>query len=265
MPCQTESMASTNRTITLGGREVSRIGLGTNRLTNIAEDREFLGAAVAEGLRMIDTAHLYTSGESEKAIGEALAPFAAGVVVATKGGYNDPSPDKLRAEIEQSLVSLRRDSIELYYLHRPHSDEEFEAALDVLAEEHRAGRIERIGLSAVSVGQIERARQVVPIAAVQNEYHLGERRHEPEIDHCERNGIAFVPYYPLRRNDDSAVERIADEHGATLHAVIIAWLLQRSPAMLPIPGTRDIAHFKANRAAFALELSEAEISALNRS
>ena len=162
------------RTITLGDYRVNRIGLGTNRLTDTAENRDFLRRAVEAGVDLIDTAHLYTGGASERAVGAALSPFSDDLVVATKGGY-DPGggrPERLRAELEESFERLRTDTIALYYLHRVDPGVRLEETLSVLRDYRDAGRIRHVGLSQVTVEQIERARTVLPIAAVQNEYNL---------------------------------------------------------------------------------------------
>ena len=224
------------RTATLGDYSFDRIGLGTNRLTDTPENHEFLRGAVDAGLRFIDTAHLYSGGESESAIGAALAPFQDDLVVATKGGYRPGSgrPDRLRAELEESFERLRTDTITLYYLHRVDPEVPLEESLSVLREYHDAGRIEHVGVSDVSVDQIERARAVVPIAAVQNQYNLAERKYEDVVDHCEREGLLFVPYYPL--------------HGRGSSQDKLAWLLERSPCIVPIPGTLSLDHLKANLA-----------------
>jgi pyridoxine 4-dehydrogenase len=225
------------RTAALGDYSFERIGLGTNRLTDTPEHLEFLRGAVETGLRFIDTAHLYAGGESERAIGAALAPFPDDLVVATKGGYRPGSgrPDRLRAELEESFERLRTATIALYYLHRVDPEVQLEESLGVLREYHDAGRIEHVGVSDVNVDQIERARSVVPIAAVQNEYNLAERRYEDVVDFCEREGLLFVPYYPL--------------HGPGSTRDKLAWLLERSPCIVPIPGTLSLEHLKANLAA----------------
>jgi len=213
--------------------DVPRIGLGTNRLTT---DRvAFVREAVAAGVRHIDTAHLYTGGDSERAIGE--AGLGDDVLVATKGGYRpgEGRPEVLASQIEQSLQSLRTDAIGLYYLHRVDPETPLEESLGAIKAYVDRGAIRHVGISDVSVDQIERARQIVPIASVQNEYSLAERRHEDVIDYCEREGIAFVPYYPLEGADDAAQA--------------LRWLLERSPVILPIPGTLSIEHLRANLAA----------------
>src|SRR4051794_15484040 len=189
----------TPRTIRLAGTEVPRIGLGTNRLRDTDEHHAFLRAAADAGLRHIDTAHLYTDGESEAAVGAALSPFDDGLVVATKGGYGGAGrgrPKALRAEIEESLRRLRTEVIDLYYLHRVDPETPLEESLGAIAEQRDAGRIRHIGISEVSVEEIERARAVVKIAAVQNHYNAVERGHDAVVDHCEAQGIVFVPYFP---------------------------------------------------------------------
>ena len=252
-------------TLTLAGVEVPRVGLGTNRLTPAPQHVEFLREAVAAGLRHIDTAHLYTGGESELAIGAALGGDRDGVLVATKGGYRrgEGRPDVLTAQIEQSLRALRTDAIGLWYLHRVDPDTPLEETLGTLREHVDAGRIRHVGLSDVSVEQIERAREVVPIAAVQNEFSLAERGDDEVIDHCTAQGIVYVPFFPLRGGDGKALREIAGRHGVSENAVKIAWLLHRSPAVLPIPGTLSIAHLRENIAALDLRLSDDEIAALD--
>jgi pyridoxine 4-dehydrogenase len=253
------------QTITLGSVSVPRIGLGTNRLTTTDENIAFVRAAVEAGLAHIDTAHLYTSGESEATLGRALDLPLAGSVVATKGGYGEDEgrADVLRGQIDESLRRLQTDVIDLYYLHRVHDRTPLEESMGVIAEARAAGKIRDVGISEVGVGQIERARAVVPITAVQNRYNLGDREHDPVIDHCAANGIAFVPYYPMRGRDSEAVGQIAARRGITTGQVALAWLLHRSPAVLPIPGTLSLDHLRENLAALELELSEDELAALS--
>ncbi|HEX8646631.1 MAG TPA: aldo/keto reductase [Thermoleophilaceae bacterium] len=250
--------------IELGDTPLARIGLGTNRLTNTPENARFVQEAVAAGVGMIDTAHLYTSGESERAIGAALAPVPEGCMVATKGGYGagNGHPDKLRAQIEESLRRLRTDSIGLYYLHQVDPQTPLEDSLAVIAEYRERGAIRHAGVSNVSVEQIERARAVVPIAAVQNHYNLEERACDDVVDHCAANGIVFVPYFPLRAGGGRAAAKIADGHGATPGQIALAWLLRRSPTTLPIPGTLSIEHLRENMAAAEIELSDEDFEAL---
>jgi pyridoxine 4-dehydrogenase len=247
--------------VTVGDRQIKRIGLGTNRLTDKEANRSFLKEAVAAGLDFIDTAHVYTNGESEKAIGATLSPFPEDLVVATKAGYRSTTLDDLRSEIEQSFRRLRTDRITLYYLHRARPEIPLEESVGVLKEFVDAGRIAHIGLSEVSVEQITQARAVAPIAAVQNEFNIGERKWDAVIDHCEAEGIVFVPFYPLH-GDYAAVVEVAERHGATANQLKLAWLLRRSPTVAPIPGTLSIDHLKENLAALDLELSAEDLEAL---
>lgn len=248
----------------LGDTPVARIGLGTNRLTNTPANVAFVREAVDAGVGLVDTAHLYTRGASEATIGAALSPAPEGCVVATKGGYGagEGRPEVLRAQIEESLRRLRTDSIDLYYLHRVDPQTPLEESLGVIKEQRDRGSIRHVGISEVSVDQIERARRVVPIAAVQNEYNLAERAHDDVIDHCAEHGIVFVPYYPLGADGGRAAAEIAERHGATPAQVALAWLLRRSPATLPIPGTLSIEHLRENLAAAEIELSDEEFAAL---
>jgi aryl-alcohol dehydrogenase-like predicted oxidoreductase len=248
-------------TVTLGGREIKRIGLGTNRLTDTEANRSFLKQAVDAGLDFIDTAHVYTDGDSEQTIGAALAPFSDELVVATKAGYTGTELPELRSQVERSFERLRTDRITLYYLHRVHPQIPIEESVGVLAEFVDAGRIDHVGLSEVSVEQITRAQAVTPIAAVQNEFNLRERKWDPVIDHCEAEGIVFVPFFPLRADSD-AVAEVAERHGATANQVKLAWLLARSPNVAPIPGTLSIDHLKENLGALDLELRDEDLAAL---
>jgi aryl-alcohol dehydrogenase-like predicted oxidoreductase len=250
--------------LTLGDIEVARIGLGTNRLRNTPERVEFIRQAVAAGIGLIDTAHTYTDGESETTIGAALSPIPEGVVVATKGGYapGTGNPVALGEQIEESLLRLGTESIGLYYLHRVDPETPLEESLRAIAEYRERGQIRHVGLSQVDVEQIERAREVVPITAVQNQYNLSERRYEDVVDHCAREGIVFVPYFPLGGDGGAALDEIAERHGATPSQVALAWLLRRSPTMLPIPGTLSLEHVRENLAALELELADDEFEAL---
>ena len=251
--------------LTLGESQVARIGLGTNRLTNTPEHIDFLKAAVAAGVRHIDTAHSYTGGESEETIGAALSPFTDGVVVATKGGYRpgEGRAEVLRTQIAQSLRRLQTDSIALYYLHRVDPETTLQESLRTIKEYRDSGKIRHVGLSEVGVEQIERAREIVPIAAVQDQYNLSERRWEDVVDHCAREGIVFVPFFPLRADGGRPLAEIAKRHDATPAQITLAWLLRRSPAMLPIPGTLSPDHLKQNLAALEIELSDADFNALS--
>jgi len=245
-----------------GDIDVQRIGLGTNRLRNTPANLAFLREAVAAGIGHIDTAHTYTGGESEETIGEALSPTPKQCIVATKGGWASGRPDALRTEIEESLRRLRTDSIPLYYLHRPDPDTPLEDSLAAIKEYHDTGTIRHVGVSNVGIDQIEQARAVVPITAVQNSYSLSERHHEDVVDYCATEGIVFVPYFPLRADADTTFFEIAKRHNAANAQIALAWLLKRSPTMLPIPGTLSLDHLNENLAAPEIELSDADFQAL---
>jgi pyridoxine 4-dehydrogenase len=246
----------------LGDVEVARIGLGTNRLTNTRENVELVREAAAAGVNVIDTAHTYTAGESEATIGAALSPLRADVVVATKGGWNTGRPEAIQAEIRRSLRRLRTDSIALYYLHRVDPQTPIEESVGAIKEQRDSGQIRHVGLSNVSVEQIERARALVPVAAVQNHYSLSERKDEDVVEYCAREGIVFVPYFPLRRVRGPSLDEIAARQGATTAQIALAWLLRRAPVTLPIPGTLSLEHMRENLAAMEIELTEAEFQAL---
>jgi len=249
----------------VGDLEVGRIGLGTNRLTRTPANVAFIKAAIAAGVRMIDTAHLYTGGQSEETIGAALSPMPEGCVVATKGGFGGAGrgrPEVLRAEIEESLRRLRTDRIALYYLHRVDPQTPLEESLGTIREHVDKGVIRHVGISQVDIDQVERARRIVPIVAVQNQYNLTERGSDAVIDYCAAEGIVFVPFFPLRGDGGAALAAIAKRHRATSRQIVLAWLLRRSPAMLPIPGTLSLEHLKENLAAEKIQLTDAEFESL---
>ncbi len=251
-------------TVTLGETPLARIGLGTNRLTQTRENVAFVREAVAAGVSLIDTAHVYTGGESEETIGAAVSDLPEECLIATKGGYGtgNGSREVLSAQIEESLRRLRTNTIGLYYLHRPDPRTPLEESLEIIGEYRDRGSIRYVGVSNVSVEQIERAREVVDVAAVQNEYNLSERGHDDVVDYCAANGIVFVPYYPLQVNGGSRAAEIATRHGVTPEPVALAWLLRRSPTTLPIPGTLSLEHLKDNLAATEIELTDDEFAAL---
>ena len=257
---------TTTRTLRLAGVDVPRVGLGTNRLTTTKANVAFLREAVDAGLRHVDTAHLYTGGDSEETIGAAFGDGAPeDLVVATKGGYGGAGqgrPEVLHAQIEQSLRALRVDAITLYYLHRVDPETPLEESLGAISEHVDRGAIRHVGVSSVTVEQLERARRVLPIAAVQNQYNLGDRRDDAVVEHCAEHGIAFVPYFPLRGGDGPAIGRIAERHGVTPNAVRLAWLLRRAPVVAPIPGTLSIDHLRENLAALDVELTSEDAAEL---
>ena len=249
----------------LGDTDVPRIGLGSNRLSYTDEHVAFIREAVDAGIGHIDTAYLYAGGDSETTIGASLSPVPHDIVVATKGGYapGEGRPEVLKAQIDESLKRIQADTIALYYLHRVDPETPLEESLGAIKEAVDAGKVRHVGISDVTVEQIERARAVLPITAVQNHYSLAERKYEDEVDYCAREGIVFVPYFPLRGVDHPALDSIAQKHGATGSQIALAWLLRRSPAMLPIPGTLSLEHVRENLGALRIELSDEEYDALS--
>ena len=247
----------------LGDVPLERIGLGTNRLKSTPENVAFIRAAVAAGVGLIDTAHSYTGGDSEQTIGAAFSSSGDRCAVATKGGWGSGRPDVLRAEIEESLRRLRTETIDLYYLHKPDPETPLEDSLAVIDEHRQRGAIQHVGVSNVTVDEIERAREVAPIAAVQNHYNLSERRHDDVVDYCADNDIIFVAYFPLRADGGPAAAEIAKRHASTPAQIALAWLLKRSPTTLPIPGTLSREHLSENLAAAEIELTDEEFEALS--
>lgn len=279
----TELSASAAGEVSLGGEvSVYRLGFGAMRLTGQGiwgppSDRNaalaVLRRAVELDINFIDTADSYGPHVSEELIAEALFPYPAGLVIATKGGWNRPGPNQwthdatpahLRAAVEGSLKRLRVDRIELYQLHAPDPVVPFEASVETLAELQKEGKIHLIGLSNVTQEHIERARKIAPIVSVQNRYSFADREWDYVVDYCERNKIAFIPWFPLGAGKvaGEALARVARTHHATPHQVALAWLLQRSPVMLPIPGTSSVQHLEENVAAASLRLSKEEFDAL---
>jgi pyridoxine 4-dehydrogenase len=252
--------------VRLGSADINRIGLGTNRLTDTKDHRSFVADAVGAGINFIDTAHLYTGGESEATIGAALAPLPTEVVVATKGGFRDGRPESLAAEIDTSLQRLRVETIDLYYLHRVDSEVPLERSLEAILEAREHGKLRHIGLSEVGVDEIERARKLTPIVAVQNHYSLTERKYDDVIDYCKREQILFVPFYPLGGRSGlrgDAIDEVATSRGASAAQIALAWLLKRSPVVTPIPGTLSLDHLQENLAALEVELTDEEFDSLS--
>jgi aryl-alcohol dehydrogenase-like predicted oxidoreductase len=278
-----EVSASAAGNISLGGEiSVHRLGFGAMRLTGEGiwgppKDRKgaiaVLRRAVELDVNFIDTADSYGPHANEELIAEALFPYPAGLVVATKGGWNRPGPNQwthdatpahLRSAVEGSLKRLRLDRIEVYQLHTPDPVVSFEASMETLAQLRNEGKIRLIGLSNVTQEHIERARKIVPIVSVQNRYSFADREWDYVVDYCERNGIAFIPWFPLGagRVAGDVLDRIARAHQATPMQVAIAWLLRRSPHMLPIPGTSSVEHLEENVAAASLRLTDEEFKKL---
>lgn len=280
-----ETSAKLAGAVSLGGEvPVHRLGFGAMRLTgegiwgppkNRTEAIAVLRRAAGLGVNFIDTADSYGPNVSEELIAEALFPYPKDLVIATKGGWNRPGPNQwthdatpahLRKAVEGSLKRLRLERIELYQLHTPDPVVPFEDSVGTLAQLKSEGKIRLIGLSNVTQEHIERARRIVPIISVQNRYSFADREWDYVVDYCDRNGIAFIPWFPLGagRMAGQTLDQIARAHQATPHQVAIAWLLKRSPIMLPIPGTSSVKHLEENVAAASLQLSDEEYQKLSR-
>jgi pyridoxine 4-dehydrogenase len=269
--------------VSLGGEiSVNRLGFGAMRLTGEGiwgppKDRKgalaVLRRAVELHVDFIDTADSYGPHVSEELIAEALFPYPAGLVIATKGGWNRPGPNQwthdatpghLRKAVEGSLKRLRLDRIDVYQLHIPDPVVSFEASVETLAQLRDEGKIRHIALSNVTQEHIERARRIVPIVSVQNRYSFADREWDYVVDYCESNGIAFIPWFPLGAGKvaGEVLNQIAQAHRASPTQVALAWLLRRSPMMLPIPGTSSIEHLEQNVAAVSLRLTDEEFRRL---
>lgn len=272
-------------TVALAGKvTVNRLGYGAMRITGpgIWGPPQDLDAAIAVlrravelGVNFIDTADSYGPGVSEELIAEALHPYPRGLVIATKGGWKRPGPDQwthdsspkhLREAVESSLRRLRLDRIELYQLHTPDPAIDFEASIATLAELQAQGKIHLIGLSNVTQEHIERARKAVEIVSVQNRYSVFDREWEHVVDYCDKNSIAFIPWFPLGAGGvgHDILARIAQARGVKPIQIAAAWLLQRSPIMLPIPGTSSVEHLQENIAAAAIRLAPQEFRELDQ-
>jgi pyridoxine 4-dehydrogenase len=279
-----EISASRAGDISLGGElTVHRLGFGAMRLTGEGiwgppKDRKgalaVLRRAVELDVNFIDTADSYGPHANEELIAEALFPYPPGLVIATKGGWNRPgpnqwthdaSPSHLREAVESSLKRLRLDRIDVYQLHTPDPVVSFEASVETLAELRDEGKIRLVGLSNVTQEHIERARKIVPIVSVQNRYSFADREWDYVVDYCQRNRIAFIPWFPLAagRVAGEVLNRFARAHGASPTQIALAWLLKRSPIMLPIPGTSSVEHLEQNVAAASLRLTEDEYQQLS--
>lgn len=242
-----------------GEIEIHRVGLGTNRIQNDDASRAILPAALDLGVNLIDTADIYARGVSEQVIGETIAADPR-ALVATKGGYHGAAPERIATAIDASRTRLGLETIELYYLHRPDSDFPIEQSIDPILSAKQDGRIRHIGLSNVTLDQLDRVRSLTPIAAVQNQYNLENTGQEDVIDYCERHSIMFVPFFPLRGSERA--KKIAGRLGADRNQVVIAALLARSPVVVPIPGTRNPRHLAANVGAAELTISGEDLESL---
>jgi pyridoxine 4-dehydrogenase len=261
---------------------VHRLGFGAMRLTGEGiwgppQDRKaalaVLRRAVELEVNFIDTADSYGPRFSEELIAEALFPYPKGLVIATKGGWNRPGPNQwthdatpehLREAVEGSLKRLRLDRIDVYQLHTPDPVVPFEVSVETLAGLQDEGKIRLIGLSNVTQEHIERARKIVPIVSVQNRYSFADREWDYVVDYCESHGIAFIPWFPLGagRVAGEALNKIAQAHQSGSKQVALAWLLRRSPIMLPIPGTSSVEHLEENVAAASVHLTNEEYERL---
>src|SRR6266436_5050178 len=278
---------ATNPTWQLGGDlPVNRLGFGAMRITGEGiwgwpPDRnnalKVLKRAVELGVNLIDTADAYGPETSELLIAEALHPYPKGLVIATKGGLTRPGPSQwvpngrpehLKQAVEMSLKRLRLERIDLYQLHTIDPRVPLEASLGALKEMQDAGKIRHVGLSNVSPEEIVRARKVVPIVSVQNQYNIEDRKWEKTLVYCEKEGLGFMPWSPIGGGrglkPENALEKAARDRGVSVIQVALAWLLERSPVMLPIPGTSSIAHLEENVAAEKLKLTPAEWKAIER-
>jgi aryl-alcohol dehydrogenase-like predicted oxidoreductase len=270
-----------------GGLTVHRLGFGAMRITgdgvwgepkDPAEAKRVLRRAVELGVNFIDTADSYGPEVSERLIAEALHPYPAGLVIATKGGLTRQGPNKWlpvgRAEyltqcVEMSLRRLKLDTIDLYQLHRIDPKTPLEESLGALVKLHKQGKIRHIGLSEVSVKEIEQARRIHPIVSVQNRYNLSDRAHEDVVQYCEKHQLGFIPWFPVAAGKlakpGGRLDEAAHQHKATLAQLSLAWLLHHSPAILPIPGTSSVRHLEENVAAAQLNLSSDDWSQIERS
>jgi pyridoxine 4-dehydrogenase len=273
-------------TILLGDLRVQRLGFGAMRIS-VARNpdgvsdpelaRQLVRRAVDRGVTYIDTANIYGLGRSEELIAEALRPYPADLVIGTKAGYETrrlasgeqrlpPSgrPEHLRAECEKSLRRLGLAQLDLYQLHTPDPDVPYAESVGALVELRAAGKIRHIGISNVSLDQLAEARSLCEVVSVQNRYNVGDRESEPLLDVCEQEGIAFIPWQPIVRDERriEIAQQIATAHDASAQQIALAWLLRRSPAMLPIPGTTNVAHLDANLDAAWIELTDDEFARL---
>ena len=274
-PAVTE--ACTNSLFRLGGDlSVNRLGFGAMRITGEGiwgwppdrdNARKVLRRAVELGVDLIDTADAYGPETSELLIAEALHPYPKDLVIATKGGLTRPGPGQwvpngrpeyLTRCVENSLKRLQLERIDLYQLHRIDPKVPMEESLGALKKMQEAGKIRHVGLSEVSPEEIDRARKVLPIVSVQNQYNIGNRKWEKTLTYCEKEGLRFMPWSPIGGNrglKDNALEAAARDYHASVVQLALAWLLHRSPAMLPIPGTSSVAHLEENMAAAKLKLT----------
>lgn len=269
-----------------GDMTVNRLGFGAMRITgegiwgepkDAVEAKRLLRRVVDLGINFIDTADSYGPEVSERLLAEGLYPYAKGLIIGTKGGLTRSGPgiwepvgrpEYLRQCVELSLRRLRLERIDLYQLHRFDAKVPMEETLGALKDMQKAGKIRHIGLSEVSVEEIVRARKTIDVASVQNLYNLSDRKHEDVVTYCEEQNIAFIPWFPVAAGDlakpGGILDGTAKRHGVTVSQLALAWLLHRSPVMIPIPGTSSIAHLEENTAAASLKLSDDEWSGIEK-
>jgi pyridoxine 4-dehydrogenase len=273
--------ASASGTLAIGGDlNVNRLGYGAMRITgdgiwgepkNPEEAKKVLRRAIELGVNFIDTANSYGPEVSERLIGEALAPYAKGLVIATKAGLTRQGPNKwlpvgrpehLHQEVEMSLRRLKLERIDLWQLHRIDPQVPVEESLGVIKKLQEQGKIRHVGLSEVKPHEIDQARKVIDIVSVQNLYNFGDRQHEDVVDYCTKHKLAFIPWFPVAAGKlakpGGKLDTAARRHGATVSQLSLAWLLHRSSVMLPIPGTSSVSHLEENVAAAGVKLSDAE-------
>jgi aryl-alcohol dehydrogenase-like predicted oxidoreductase len=273
--------ASASGTFSIGGdMPVHRLGYGAMRITgkgiwgepkDIEGAKKVLRRAVELGVNFIDTADSYGPEVSERLIGEALSPYAKGVVIATRAGLTRQGPDQwlpvarpeyLQQEVEMSLGRLKTERIDLWQLHRIDPQVPVEDSLGVIKKLQEQGKIRHVGLSEVKPHEIDQARKVIEIVSVQNQYNISDRRHEDVLEYCEKNNLAFIPWFPVAAGKlagpGGVLDAAARRHNATVSQLSLAWLLHRSPVMLPIPGTSSVEHLEENVGAANVKLSDAE-------
>lgn len=270
------------KTFKLGGKtEINRLGFGAMRITgegiwgepkNRDEAKRVLKRAVELGVNFIDTADSYGPAVSERLIGETLSPYPKGLIIATKGGLTRQGPniwkpvarpEYLAQQVEMSLRWLRTDHIELWQLHRIDPQVPVEDSLAPIVEFQKQGKIRYVGLSEVKPHEIDQVRKVIDIVSVQNMYNVSDRQHEDVLGYCEKNNLAFIPWFPVASGKlaqpGGTLDGIARKHGVTVAQLSLAWLLHRSPVMIPIPGTSSVAHLEENMKAAEVSLSDGEM------
>jgi pyridoxine 4-dehydrogenase len=278
-------MSSLIKTFKIGGNlEVNRLGYGAMRLTGKGtwgepkdpeESRRVLKRVVELGVNFIDTADSYGPVVSERLIGETLSPFPKGLIVATKAGFTRQGPDRwvqlgrpeyLVQQVEMSLRWLKTDVMDLWQLHRIDPKVPVEESLGAIAQLQKQGKIRHVGLSEVKPKEIDQARKVIEIVSVQNQYNVGDRQHEDVLKYCEKHNLAFIPWFPVAAGKlaqpGGKLDKVAKRHGSTVSQLSLAWLLHKSPVILPIPGTSSVAHLEENLKAAGIALSADDMKAI---